>query len=201
MSPTLTTPLPTAPLQAAPRAKPARRPATLLLAYGAALNPEHIMVRLCRPKIRGIARLPGYRLGFHGHSEVWDSGLETLVDEPGAEAWGVLYELSANELDRFDAWQGVKLDGGGSYFHYPVEVISQNGQTLDALFHRKAEQGPPQPPSRDYLDFILVGARARELPGDYLEQLGAVTSVPARYPVPKINTDITALASKLSCAC
>ena len=201
MSPTLTTPLPTAPLQAAPRAKPARRPATLLLAYGAALNPEHIMVRLCRPKIRSIARLPGYRLGFHGHSAVWDSGLETLVDDPGAEVWGVLYELSATELDRFDAWQGVKLDGGGSYFHTPVDVITPDGQALDALAHRKAEQGPPQPPSRQYLDFILAGARAHGLPNDHVERLQAIASVPARYPVPKINTDITALASKLSCAC
>lgn len=192
----MSTPLPTA-----PRAKPARRPTTLLFAYGATLNPEHIMVRLCQPKILTIARLPDYRLGFHGHSEIWDSGLDTLVDEPGAETWGVLYALSATELDRFDAWQGVKLDGGGSYFHYPVEVIAQDGQVLDALFHRKAEMGPPQSPSRDYLNFIIAGARARGLPGDYLERLSAIASVPARYPVPKVHTDITALASKLSCAC
>lgn len=196
MTPTITTPLPTI-----SRAKPARRPTTLLFAYGATLNPEHIMVRLCQPKIRAIARLPDYRLGFHGHSEIWDSGLETLVDEPGAEVWGVLYELSATELDRFDAWQGVKLDGGGSYFHYPVEVIDEHGQVLDALFHRKTEMGPQQPASRDYLDFILAGARTRGLPAPAIAALEACPAVQPRYPVPKMNTDIKALASKLSCAC
>ncbi|MFC0238858.1 gamma-glutamylcyclotransferase family protein [Rhodopseudomonas telluris] len=196
MTRTLTTPLPTA-----PRAKPARRPTTLLFAYGATLNPEHIMVRLCQPKPVAVARLADFSLGFHGYSAIWDSGQETLVDQPGAETWGVVYQLSPTELDRFDAWQGVKLDGGGSYFHYPAEVIAADGTTFDVLFHRKTEMGPPRPPSRDYLDFIVAGARARGLPGDHIEMLGAIESVPPSYPVPMAHADIKALASKLSCAC
>jgi len=186
---------------ARPRARPLRRPKTLLFAYGATMNPEHVMVRLCRPKTVAIARLADHALGFFGHSEIWDSGLETLVERPSAETWGVVYELSETELDRLDAWQGVKLDGGGSYFHYPVEVIDAAGCSYDVLFHRKTEMGPPQPPSREYLDFIVAGARARGLPGDHVETLHAIAATPARYPVPKLNTDINALAAKLSCAC
>ncbi|WP_420131710.1 gamma-glutamylcyclotransferase family protein [Rhodopseudomonas sp.] len=196
MTPTITTPLPTV-----PRPKPARRPTTLLFAYGATLNPDHIMVRLCRPKPVAVARLTDYALAFYGYSAVWDGGVETLVDQPGTEVWGVLYELSATELDRFDAWQGVKLDGGGSYFHYPVEVIDENGRALDALFHRKTEMGPPRSPSRDYLDFIIAGARARGLPATHIDALATIASVPPSYPVPMAQTDLTTLASKLGCAC
>ncbi|MFL9500749.1 hypothetical protein ACJMQP_11885 [Rhodopseudomonas palustris] len=72
---------------------------------------------------------------------------------------------------------------------------------LDALFHRKTEMGPQQPASRDYLDFILAGARARGLPAHAIAALEACPAVQPRYPVPKMNTDIKALTSKLSCAC
>ncbi|EJW10897.1 AnfR protein, required for Mo- and V-independent nitrogenase [Rhodovulum sp. PH10] len=192
----LRTPSPTA------RPKGGRsRPTTLLFAYGATMNPSQIAVRRSRPAVVAVARLPGWALGFFGHSEVWDSALETLVPQAGAETWGVVYALTATDLDRLDAWQGVKLDGGGSYFHYPVEVIGEDGATHHALFYRKAVMGEPELPSAEYLAFIAEGARARHLPAERVAALAAMPSRPARYPVPMGARDDVFLAPEHTCQC
>lgn len=132
-----------------------------------------------------IARLPGYRLGFFGHNPVWDSGIETLVADDGSEVWGVLYRLGSIEWDRLDASVGATIDGLGSHFHYPVEVEPPAGERCMARTYRKAVRGPAQPPSREYLDFLVDQAVARGLPGKYVDALRAIPTLRARYTVPK----------------
>ncbi|CCG41420.1 gamma-glutamylcyclotransferase family protein [Magnetospirillum molischianum] len=173
----------------------------LYFAYSADMHPDQIRERCDAPELVGRARLDGYRLSFHGRSRVWDGGQETVTPDPGSEVHGILYRLSVSDFDRLDIWQGVRIDGGGSYFHSPVDVMDEQGHSHDALIYRKAVVGEPAPPSHDYLRHLVAAATARELSPAYIAALVALPSRPADYPVPREDLTATALLSGMSCAC
>lgn len=178
-----------------------RKPNTLLFAYGAAMNPNQTAALRCDPALVAVARLPNHAVAFFGHSEVWDGGFETLVEREGAETWGVIYALAPSELDRFDVWRGVRLDGGGAYFHMPTEVFGQDGARHEVLFHRKAVMGPLRLPSIGCRDYLADGAATRGLPEAYVAALRAMDAVPARYPVPKNDRTVMVPMSDLASCC
>jgi hypothetical protein len=161
--------------------------ADLYFAYGADMDLPTLKTRAGEVTVVAGARLAGYRVAFFGHDRVWDSGMETLVVEAQAETWGVLYRLRPAEWERLDACVGATLDGAGAYFHYPVEVVTAPGALLQARTYRKAVQGEPRLPSREYVAFLAAAARARDLPADYQARLQALPSSPAAYPVPKAD--------------
>lgn len=173
----------------------------LYFAYGANMNAQQIAARCTKPKFVAAARLPDHAIGFFGHSERWDGGEETLVPKAGSDLYGVVYELSPSAFDRLDAWQSVKLDGTGRYFHTPAEVIGLDGAVYSVLLYKKAERGRPRPPSADYLAYIADGAEAHGLPSDYLAALRGIATRKAGYPVPKEDCTDRFLMTAGSCAC
>lgn len=180
--------------------RPTRR-RLLYFAYGGDMHPDQIGERCDAAELVGRARLESYRLSFHGRSRVWDGGQETATPDPDRQIHGVLYRLSVSDFDRLDIWQGVRIDGGGSYFHSPVDVIDEQGRLIDALIYRKAVDGAPALPSHDFLRHLVAGAAARDLPPDYIAALAAIPSRPADFPVPREDRTAAALLSGMSCAC
>lgn len=159
----------------------------LYFAYGANMNETQITTRCRAAKAIGAARLPDHALMFFGHSERWDGGEETVLFQSGEEIYGVVYELTPTAFDRLDAWQGVRLDGTGAYFHCPAEVIGLDGQPYSALMYKRSTLGEASRPSMEYLTHILAGAEAHGLPESYLNRLRAIPSEGARYKVPKAD--------------
>jgi gamma-glutamylcyclotransferase (GGCT)/AIG2-like uncharacterized protein YtfP len=154
-------------------------------AYGSNMNGLQMLKRCSRPKVVTVARLPNYRVGFFGYSRTWDGAQESLVYEPGHDVWGVVYELSNQNLESLDAWQDVRMDGTGAYFHYPARVHGVDARTYTILFYKKDIQGEPKKASKPYLDFIVSGAEEKQLPAEYVGELRAIESSPATYPVPR----------------
>jgi len=159
----------------------------LYFAYGAEMLSSRIRLRCAAPQAVAVARLADHRLGFYGYSPIWDGGLETVVPAVGSEVWGVVYELSASDADSLDTWQGVRLNGTGSYFHYPAAATDSQGATYEALVYKKDVLGEPTAPSRPYLDAIVAGAREHSLPPRAIEILLDIAARPAAYPVPKFG--------------
>jgi len=156
----------------------------LYFAYGSNMNEAQIRARCTRPVAAGIARLPDHRVEFFGYSRVWDGSMETVVPAPGQEVWGVLYKLSYSDWDRLDAWQDVRMDGNGVYFHYPARVTGPSGDSPVVLLYKKDILGVPRVPSREYLDHIVRGAVHHGLPAPYIDELRRHESAPASYSVP-----------------
>jgi len=156
-------------------------------AYGSNMNLTQIRQRCSSPKVVGIARLPGYRIGFHGESGIWDGGQETVVPDQEAEVWGVLYELTFSDCEQLDMYQDVRFDGTGPYFHYPVDVIDLDQQPIDTMIYKKAILGKPELPSTEYLNFIVQGAKEQGLPETYITYLQNMQTVPASYAVPLVR--------------
>ncbi|WP_156318956.1 gamma-glutamylcyclotransferase family protein [Propionispora sp. 2/2-37] len=157
----------------------------LYFAYGSNINPEYMRLKCSDPRVLGIARLNGYRMDFFGYSTTWDGAVETVVEDASADIWGVLYQLDEFDWNRLDNCEDVRADGTGEYFHYPVEVIDGQGKLTAAILYRKARQGTPEIPSREYLGLIVKGAEEQKLPAAYVARLKTLAAKPASYAVPR----------------
>lgn len=157
----------------------------LYFAYGSDMDAPTLRERVGEIEVVSPARLVGFRLLFSGHDPIWDSGTETLVADPTAETWGILYGLRPAEWERLDARMGATLEGVGAHFHYPVTVETPTGQQVEARTFRKSVQGEQSLPSREYVDFLVAAATVSGLPDKYGQRLSALPAMPARYPVPR----------------
>jgi len=159
--------------------------APLYFAYGFNLNLMQMRQKCSRARVAGIARLPGYKLGFYEHTVVWDGAMETLIPDGQSQVWGVLYSLNASEWEELDSYEDARVDGSGAYFHFPVEVIDVDRSAKQAMVFLKARLGKPELPSTEYMAVLLQGAQDQGLPAEYIAQLQHIESKPASYPVPK----------------
>jgi gamma-glutamylcyclotransferase (GGCT)/AIG2-like uncharacterized protein YtfP len=157
----------------------------LYFAYGADMDLPGLRARAGGAEVVSTARLMDFRLAFFGHDPVWDSGMETIVVQAGAETWGVLYRLLPAEWDRLDTFHGAALDGAGMYFHYPADVTTPGGVQYQVRTYRKSAQGEPRLPSSEYLKYLIAKAAAHGIPETYQDALRAMPSTLARYPVPR----------------
>jgi hypothetical protein len=168
----------------------------LLFAYGANMNPAQIRQRCSQPVRVAVACLQGYRIGFYGHSEIWDGAMETAIEAEGSQLWGTLYALSDSDWERLDQWQDARLDGAGQYFHYPVQVCDILGKCYDARLYKKDVLNELRLPSDLYMNLILEGARRNALPPAYIESLTTIKTAPTHYAVPlRPEIDLTAAAN------
>jgi hypothetical protein len=156
----------------------------LYFAYGPDMDPDVLRSRGGRPVAVAVARLADHRLAFFGRTPTWDSGMETVVKSPGDEVWGVLYDLGPLAWDHLDGWMDARLDGAGTYFHCPVEVVDQAGRSLWVRLYKKHRQGEPTLPSLEYLDRIVGGAGLQGLPAHYVDRLRRTVARKASFPVP-----------------
>jgi len=178
-----------------------KRPANLHFIYGQLLNPQQIARCCSHPKVVAIARLPDHALTFFGHSPRWDGGQETVLAKPGQDVFGVVYQLSGSDEDQMDAQQGIRLNGTGSYFHYPVEVIGQDGRPYRTLLYKKTQLGSPVRPSQLYLQSLIAGAREQGLPADYLAFLATIPYEQTGLSSPRGETHRMITISHASCQC
>lgn len=154
-------------------------------AYGASMNREQLQRCGCNPEAIAVAKLADHRIAFFGYSRIWDGAVETVVEAPGEDVWGVVYALNTIDREKLDAWQDVRIDGTGAYFHFPAVVTDTEGKSHTVLLYKKDILGDPQKPSREYLDCIVRGASERGLPSGYVEELQRLESRKATYGVPR----------------
>nr|WP_320115896.1 gamma-glutamylcyclotransferase family protein [uncultured Desulfuromonas sp.] len=159
----------------------------LLFAYGSNMSEQQMALRCGgKPQVVAIAHLPNHQASFHGYSRRWDGAEMTVSPQKGATVWGVIYALTLSASERLDAWQDVKLDGTGAYFHYPTEVVGADDTIYPVLVYKKAYQRECEPPSDGYLNTIIAAAEHHHLPEDYVEALRGVTTKKATFEVPRI---------------
>jgi hypothetical protein len=154
-------------------------------AYGSNMNEEQMRARCSSPKVIAVSKLPDHQLAFFGYSAVWDGAEESVIPALGQDVWGVVYDLSSSDRERLDDSQDARLDGSGDYFHSPAKVTDQQGKVYTVLLYKKDNQGTPQKPSQEYLNFIVQGAVDHQLPSDYVEQLRGMESKKAGFAVPR----------------
>jgi gamma-glutamylcyclotransferase (GGCT)/AIG2-like uncharacterized protein YtfP len=150
-------------------------------AYGSNLDPDQMHERGPGHRVIGLGALREHHLVFPLYSNRWGGGVSSVQPHHGHTVWGVLYELTEDDLRRLDEIEGFRgpQDQHNIYDreHMTIELVRPD----DGSFPRRvradlyvARPSNPSPPSRRYLDTLLKGARHHRLPEDYIAMLDAL---------------------------
>ncbi|KAI2654846.1 Gamma-glutamylcyclotransferase [Labeo rohita] len=102
-------------------------------------------------------------------SQRWHGGVATIEHSLGDEVWGVVWRMNMSDLDSLDSQENVKM---GTYS--PVEVnVSTSVQDFSCRTYimNSCIYAPPSP---QYLQVIVMGAKQNGLPEDYQEKLRSI---------------------------
>ena len=96
----------------------------LYFAYRSNLNPEQMRLRCPSHKVVGMAALREHRLAFPLTSHDWGGGVASLVPAHGTNAWGIVYELSDEDLSKTSLIGAIER-----HLNVPIKFMEQ---TVDA---------------------------------------------------------------------
>jgi gamma-glutamylcyclotransferase (GGCT)/AIG2-like uncharacterized protein YtfP len=166
----------------------------LLFQYGSNMSKKRLMAKIREHKsyapvgaeldvwLLGGARLKGWRFVF----DLYSARQECLVGDiakrdDNDEVWGALYELDRQLLVRSDGGRSVldRIEGHRTNYRLITVTVELDGDPRVAHTYigredarqRCALDHPNAKPRRDYLQAILDGAYAVELPSRYIAAL------------------------------
>jgi hypothetical protein len=150
----------------------------LYFAFGSNLDPDQMRARCPAHNVVGMAVLRDHKLNFPIFSPGWGGGVASLQLSHGHDVWGMLYELSDEDLHTLDGHEGFRGPGHAHNLYEREPVWVELTHPEDGSVPRRvkaaaylAHTANPSPPSRRYLDAVLKGARAHRLPDDYIAAL------------------------------
>jgi hypothetical protein len=125
-----------------------------------------------KPLCAGVpAELSGYRLAFDKASKVDGSGKANVQRSQGDTVWGVLFEISEEDLSELDRGEGP------GYRRERVTVRTKTRETLSWIYTAvRPVKTKTLRPHAWYKRFLVEGAREHGLPDDYVRTLETIES-------------------------
>jgi gamma-glutamylcyclotransferase (GGCT)/AIG2-like uncharacterized protein YtfP len=137
------------------------------------MNWEQMQRRCPSTKFVCIAVLKNYRFAIARHSRLRNCGTANIFTETGSEVWGIVYDVSEEELAILDGFE----DG---YRRERVLVLAtgDNERSVEVLVYIAEKEDNVPLPNSEYKRLMVAGARYWNIPELYrlmLEQLQAAT--------------------------
>ena len=155
----------------------------LYFAYGSNMNWDQMRDRCPSTRFDSIARAEGYRLAFTRFSKKRQCGVADIVASAGSDVWGVVFEISDDEVNVLDKSEGYSRDRDrekNAYERRQLDVFRQGSNapaiTVWTYVVVNKLKSPPKP-SAEYKATILAGARHWKLPADYIEVLEQIETL------------------------
>ncbi len=134
-------------------------------AYGSNMDDRQMKTRCPSARFLTVARLPGYRLAFTIFSSKRNCGCADIVADPSGTVFGILYEISQEDIARLDVFEGVP---GGHYRRITLNVILDDGRRISTEAYVVARKSKtPIPPSKQYMGLLISAAVKRSFPKQY----------------------------------
>ena len=108
----------------------------LYFAYGSNLDPQQLHQRCPSARFVTLAKLPDHRLAFTRYAKDRGCGTCDGVPEPGQEIWGVVFDISEEDLRRMDESEGYQPGrplNENAYFREQREVLRDGKQDEPVL--------------------------------------------------------------------
>lgn len=121
-----------------------------------------------------VASESGYRVTFARYDSSGPGGGCNLQEAPGHRIYGLVYELSDDEFDQLDRISGVDR---GYYRRVELQLRGADGEMMNAWTYVMPNPGDAFRPSASYVQPILAGAEASNLPADYRAELREIVRV------------------------
>ncbi len=144
----------------------------LYFAYGSNLNWEQIRRRCPSAGFVDLALLPDHRLAFNRYCGSYRGGVADVVPESGAQVWGVIYALAAEDLLALDNYEGYRPGRKRNAYVRQEAIVWRQGDPTrpeKVFLYRAVPQQEFIAPSRRYKKIIQQGAVYWGLPRSYLD--------------------------------
>lgn len=138
--------------------------AVLYAAYGSNLDPQQMLKRCPHSPLRHTGWLAGWRLTFGGDG--WDGALPTVVEDPPAQVFVGLYEVTEGDERALDEWESAP---SGLYRKVKVRAATMDGDTLTWTYVLDDFEGGL--PSARTVGILAAAAEAAGAPVDYVAEL------------------------------
>ena len=141
-------------------------------AYGSNMALERLRSRVPSAERICCGLLSGHQLKFHKRGRADGSGKcdAEHTGNPNDKVLGVLYSIRSDELPFLDKVEGC----GHGYERHRVKVASGTNDALDAETYIATDIASDLRPFDWYKEHVLRGARAADLPADYIASIDAV---------------------------
>ena len=155
----------------------------LYFAYGSNMHSAQMMERCPSATFVCRAKLPFHRIAFTLKSIERECGVADVLYDEGKGVWGVVYELSENELkdlDKDESFRPGRRDDQNKYTrekHYVWPEGDVKRALLVWLYRGHPQLDPPLP-SHEYKKLIVEGARHWNLPAEYIRELESIQATP-----------------------
>ncbi|MGQ4597401.1 gamma-glutamylcyclotransferase [Nocardia sp. R6R-6] len=139
-------------------------------AYGSNMDATQMLERCPHSPMSGTGWLEGWRLTFAGDDIGWEGPLATVVEDLGSRVFVVLYDVSPEDEQRLDRWEGSDFG-----IHKKIRLrVTRDAEgagepTLAWLYVLDAYEGGL--PSARYLGVIADAAEKAGAPPDYVHEL------------------------------
>ena len=144
---------------------------TLYAAYGSNLDPHRMAQRAPASPVWGTGWLRGWRLTFAGEDIGWEGALASVVEDPAASVFVVLYDVTPADEASMDRWEGSEL---GLHKKIRCRIDRESSDTttdptLAWLYVLDAWEGGL--PSARYLGVMADAAEVAGAPADYVHDI------------------------------
>ncbi len=149
----------------------------IYFAYGSNMDWKQMKERCPSAGFVGVARLPDYRLAFTRRSITRGCGVADVVSEAGRSVWGVVFEISALDIDALDKSEGYRPGRSrNSYWRRECIIFLEGNEDrlVTASSYFAEPDASPPPPTQAYKDLVLSGALHWHLPDEYIAELEAI---------------------------
>ncbi|MFE1598081.1 gamma-glutamylcyclotransferase family protein [Methylobacterium sp. ID0610] len=134
----------------------------LYFAYGSNMDRAAMARRCPASTVRGIGRLNRHRF------VIMREGYASVVRDPGATVWGLVWDLALSDVPALDRYEGV---ASGLYIKAQQPVTTEGGVRRALVYLGRGQGGVPRP---GYLQGVIAAAQEAGLPEAYLRSLGTL---------------------------
>ncbi len=134
--------------------------------YADNLNPTQLKRRAPEHQFLFKAYLPDHTIAFPRFSSQWRCGLASAIPSQGERVWGVVFELTDEDVKILDQFEGEVPPE--AYRHLEANVITEDGKKELVTTHVAHAIGKFKPKDH-YLDFIAKGIAHWKLPEECKE--------------------------------
>lgn len=149
----------------------------LYFAYGSNMDWPRIKGRC--PSVRFVctAKLEKHRFAFTRKCNA-GHGVMDIIGDPGHEVWGVVFQIDELDLGRLDKAEGCRPGKSDSAYRRVERMVFEDGDREKPLtvmtYEVVVKSGEFIPPSQEYKDHFVGGARHWHLAESYIQKLEAV---------------------------
>ncbi|HEY7582780.1 MAG TPA: gamma-glutamylcyclotransferase family protein [Acidimicrobiia bacterium] len=134
----------------------------LFFTYGGMMNPEQLQKYAPKANFQFIAHLPETKLIFPN-----PDGRPSIEPAPGNTVWGAVFEVSSAELKAISAHE----ESRGRSLQKDVKAVDRSGHKYPVAVFSAPANSEHHPPSKEYMDKVVSGARHWQLPTGWVAGL------------------------------